>query len=136
MIHAPRTTSSPHTLHAPITVLPLVYMHTTHSTHLIRLASPHVSPRVMSFCPHQHLHRQLTSAPGISVYVSTRQLLTFLQLTVDFDLWLLTKNKKFSIRPILLSFSRRFQFWILFLHLRSLNLSFCSFLLGHMWFTC
>ena len=52
-------------------------------------------------------------------------------LILNIDRWLgidfLPKSQKFSIGPILLSFSRRFRFWTLFLRLRSLNPSFLSF---------
>ena len=85
-------------------------------------ASFHVSPRLTSSCIHQHLRHPPTLAHASSW-------LWLLTTTVNRCLlrWLFDQSQKFSIGLVLLSFSRRFQFWASFLHLRSLNPNFWSF---------
>ena len=93
--------------------------------------SSHAPPRGSHAWHYQHLS---ISALGwhhpahvsISRHSPTSAHISSWLLTVDFLHWLFGQSQKISTGPVLLSFSRKFQFWAPFLHLRSLNPTFCS----------
>ena len=108
-----------HALHAPPRA-PTRQSTLTHAPHVPAAASlPTTSALGDVTLPRQH-----TSAVYHWLWSLTLIVDRWLwPLTVDFD-----HSQNFSTWPVLLSFSRRFRFWALFLHLRSLNPIFGHFL--------